>query len=317
VKKDILFIEIRFLRIYKGPPMNQQWLNYHHLYYFKVIATEGSIARASKVLRLGQPTLSAQLKLLEDSLGHELFERKNRSLILTESGRVTLEYANEIFKLGRELRETIEERPSKGRVPLQVGVVDTIPKHVSLQLVTQARDMADVIVSVHEGRMQDLVRDLRDHRLDLILLNAPIPATDGAQLRSRKVARMPVVVCGDKKFQPLKRGFPESLNGQPMVLPTSDCQLRYSVEHWLAHNEIKVDVIAEAQDTSLQKLMATHGVGLIAASTPAVDELVSDRELIVLGHLEGVFEEYWIICAERRIQHPVVTKLMKSLAIIV
>jgi LysR family transcriptional activator of nhaA len=102
-----------------------------------------------------------------------------------------------------------------------------------------------------------------------------------------------------------------------MVLPTSDCQLRYSVEHWLAHHEINVDVIAEAQDTSLQKLMATHGVGMIAASTPAVDELVHDRNLIILGELEGVFEEYWLICAERRIQHPIVTKMMKSLAIIV
>jgi LysR family transcriptional activator of nhaA len=137
--------------------MNQQWLNYHHLYYFKVIATEGSIARASKVLRLGQPTLSAQLKLLEDSLGHELFERKNRSLILTESGRVTLEYANEIFKLGRELRETIEERPSKGRVPLQVGVVDTIPKHVSLKLVTHGKLLFQDI------RVQELSGQLSIH----------------------------------------------------------------------------------------------------------------------------------------------------------
>jgi LysR family transcriptional activator of nhaA len=291
------------------------WLNYHHLYYFKVIATEGSIAKASKILRLGQPTLSAQLKLLEEVIGHELFERKNRSLILTDAGRVALEYANGIFRLGQELLEAINERPVQGRVPFHVGVIDTIPKHVSLQLIEQARATMDCLVSVHEGRSADLLRDLRDHKLDLILLNVTPPATEVGQLKSRKVASTPVVICGGVKFQSLQRNFPESLVGQPMVLPTPDCQLRHSVEHWLGLKDIKVDVIAEAQDTSLQKLMATHSQGLIAAASPAVEESIQDRDLIVIGELSGVFEEYWLVCAERRIQHPVTNRLMKSLSL--
>ena len=97
-----------------GEFMTQSWLNYHHLYYFKVIATEGSIAKASKTLRLGQPTLSAQLKLLEDVIGQKLFERQNRRLILTDAGRVALDYANEIFRLGSELLDTINQRPVQG-----------------------------------------------------------------------------------------------------------------------------------------------------------------------------------------------------------
>jgi LysR family transcriptional activator of nhaA len=295
--------------------MQNIWLNYHHLYYFKVIATEGSIARASKVLRLGQPTLSAQLKLLEEVIGHELFERKNRSLILTDAGRVALEYANGIFRLGQELLEAINERPVQGRIPFHVGVVDTIPKDVSLHLINQARASLDCLVSVHEGRSADLLRDLRDHKLDLILLNATPPVTEVGQLKSRKVARMPVVFCGGPKFQSLKRNFPDSLAGQPVILPTSDCQLRHSVEHWLALKDIKVDVIAEAQDTSLQKLMATRDLGLIAAATPAVEELIQDRDLAVIGPLSGVYEEYWLVCAERRIQHPVTSRLMKSLTL--
>ena len=293
--------------------MGNHWLNYHHLYYFKVIATEGSIAKASKVLRLGQPTLSAQLKLLEDVIGHELFERKNRSLVLTDAGRVALEYAKGIFRLGSELLEAINERPVQGRVPFHVGVIDTIPKHVSLQLVNQARESMDCLVSVHEGRNADLLRDLRDHKLDLLLLNATPPVTEVGQLKTRKVARMPVVICGGKKFYSLKKNFPESLTGQPLILPTPDSQLRHSVEHWLGLKDIKVDVIAEAQDTSLQKLMATHDLGLIAAATPAVEELIQDRELAVIGQLNGVYEEYWAVCADRRIQHPLTSKLMKSL----
>ena len=126
--------------------MSDSWLNYHHLYYFKTIATEGSIAKASKFLRLGQPTLSAQLKTFEDVIGHKLFDRQNRSLILTDAGRLALEYANGIFRLGSELIEAINERPVKGRIPFHVGVIDTIPKHISLQLINQARELEECVV---------------------------------------------------------------------------------------------------------------------------------------------------------------------------
>ena len=295
--------------------MTSKWLNYHHLYYFKVIATEGSIAKASKILRLGQPTLSAQLMLLEEALEQKLFERQNRSLVLTDAGRMTLQYAQEIFRLGTELVEAINERPVKGRIEFQLGVIDTIPKHVSLQVVNAARAITDCVVTIHEGKSHELLRDLKDHRLDLALLNFAPSVTDAAVLRSRKVARMPVIVCGSKKFQGLRREFPQSINGQTFILPTSDSQLRHSLDHWLAHNEIKIDAVAEAQDTSLQKLMATHDLGLMVAATPAVEELIHDKDLIVIGQLQGVYEEYWAISAHRKIQHPITQKLMKHLKI--
>jgi LysR family transcriptional activator of nhaA len=295
--------------------MSDSWLNYHHLYYFKTIATEGGIAKASKVLRLGQPTLSAQLKTFEDVIGHKLFDRQNRSLVLTDAGRVALEYANGIFRLGGELIEAINERPVKGRIPFQVGVIDTIPKHISLQLINQARELEDCVVTVVEGRGADLVNELKNHKLDLVLMNIAPSVGDASALRARKVARVPVVVCGAKKYQNLKRDFPESLGGQPFVLPTSDSQLRHSFDHWIALNEIQINPVVEAQDTSLQKLLATHGMGLIVAATPAIEELVHDKELAVIGRLDGVYEEYWAVEAARKIRHPVASRLMKSLSI--
>lgn len=293
--------------------MTQSWLNYHHLYYFKVIATEGSIAKASKTLRLGQPTLSAQLKLLEDVIGQKLFERQNRRLILTDAGRVALDYANEIFRLGSELLDTINQRPVQGRLDFHVGIIDTIPKHVSLELLNAAREISDCVVTVHEGKGSELLRDLRDHRLDLVLLNFAPPVSEASALQSRKVARMPVVVCGSRKFIGLKKNFPDSLSGQPFIVPTPDSQLRHSLDHWLAIHDQKINVIAEAQDTSLQKLMATHDMGLIVAATSAVEELIQDKELVSIGTLNGVYEEYWAVAVDKKIPHPITQKLMKTL----
>ncbi len=295
--------------------MSDSWLNYHHLYYFKTIATEGSIAKASKFLRLGQPTLSAQLKTFEDVIGHKLFDRQNRSLILTDAGRLALEYANGIFRLGSELIEAINERPVKGRIPFHVGVIDTIPKHISLQLINQARELEECVVTVFEGRGADLVNELKNHKLDLVLMNVAPSVGDASVFRARKVARVPVVVCGAKKYQNLKRDFPASLADQPFILPTSDCQLRHSFDHWIAMNEIHINPVVEAQDTSLQKLLATHGMGLIVAATPAIEDLVHDRELSVIGRLDGVYEEYWAVEAARKIRHPIASRLMKTLSI--
>ena len=295
--------------------MTNAWLNYHHLYYFKVIATEGSISKAAKVLRLGQPTLSAQLRNLEDVIGHKLFERQNRSLILTDAGRVALDYANEIFRLGNELLDTINQRPVQGRLEFHVGVIDTIPKHVSLQILNAARAVADCVVTIHEGKGSELLKDLRDHRLDFAILNFAPPVTEASTLRTRKIARLPVIVCGTQKFINLKRNFPESLNGQPFIVPTPDSQLRHSLDHWLGIKEIKVNVVAEAQDTSLQKLLATNDMGLIVAATTAVEELIQEKDLVEIGSLSGVYEEYWAVASEKKIPHPITNKLMQTLTV--
>ena len=126
---------------------------------------------------------------------------------------------------------------------------------------------------------------------------------------------MPVIVCGTQKFINLKRNFPESLNGQPFIVPTPDSQLRHSLDHWLGIKEIKVNVVAEAQDTSLQKLLATHDMGLIVAATTAVEELIQEKDLVEIGSLNGVYEEYWAVAAEKKIPHPITNKLMQTLTV--
>ena len=288
-------------------------LNYHHLYYFKVIATEGSISKAAVKLRLGQPTLSMQLKQFEDFLGHQLFERKNRSLVLTEMGRVVLSYANEIFHLGEEMLSTIEDQPNKQkRVKLQIGALDSVPKSLVQALMRSAYKKGECQISIREGEGPDLIKDLIEHRLDLVLSNAAAPSLTEERLYTRSLAKMPLIVCGSGKFVNLRPGFPKSLNGQPFVLPTPHSRVRHELEHYFEERSIQVDVVAETQDTALMKALAVDGQGLIVIGEHAVRTALEERALVKIGELEGHTEEIWLIAAQRKIQNPIAKELMRE-----
>ncbi len=289
-----------------------KWLNYHHLYYFWTIATQGSIAQASKKLRLGQPTLSTQLKQLEDALGQQLFERRHKKLFLTEAGRIALEYANEIFKLGNEMVEALQDRLPASRLHVQVGALDSVPKSVVLELTRFAYKTASCTVSILEGKGDELLRELYSHRLDILISNYPPPVLEEGKLYAKSIARIPVVVCGTAKFRGLKKGFPRSLQGQPFVLSTRHSKLRHDLDHYFTTQEIQIDGLAETQDTSLQRLLALSGLGLIPINEVSARDLVREKRWVQLGRLPGVFEEIWLIAASRRIENPVAAKMMRS-----
>lgn len=294
--------------------MQLQWLNYHHLFYFRVIANEGGIAKAAKKLRLGQPTLSTQLRQFESAIGHPLFDRKAKRLHLTEAGRAALEYANEIFRLGEEMLEVLDDKRIVDRVEVQIGAIDTVPKHLTLKLMETASAHQQCSIGIVEGRADELMRELRAHKLDLVLSNSQPPVGEGG-LFARTIAKMPVIVCGSRHFAHLKKNFPQSLDGAPFVLPTRHSRLRQDTEHYLKLKKLKADVVVEVQDTALQKLAATHGMGVTVIAEPAARELVEAKELTILGALEGVYEELWLISGERRIENPVAAHLMKTFSL--
>lgn len=288
------------------------WINYHHLLYFKTIANEGSIARAADKLRLGQPTLSAQLKRFEVTIGVTLFERRHKKLVLTEAGRMALQYANEIFRIGDEMLEALHDRLGPTRTHVQIAALDSVPKHLSLAVVQAAYSIGDCMVTVLEGKGDELVRELTLHRIDLFISNY-LPSTHEARgLYSKSIAKLPVSLCGAPKYKPLKAGFPESIVKAPMILPTVHSKLRDDLEHYFKNTEIALDVIAETQDTILQKLMAVEGIGIIPIPTFAVEDLLKAGQLIVLGQLPCVFEEFYLVAASRRIENPISSQIMKS-----
>jgi LysR family transcriptional activator of nhaA len=287
------------------------WLNYHHLYYFMIIATEGSIAVAAKKLSIGPPALSIQIKQLEANLGMPLFERSHKKLTLTESGKSALAYAKEIFQLGNEMVEALHDQPSHNRIHLQIGSPDSIPKHLILQLAQKALLISPCSISILEGGSDYLIRELMQHRLDLLVTNRVIYENQ-QQLYSKKIARLPLLVLGHQKFKHCKHKFPNSLTGEPFIVPTSDSHVRHEIEHYCKLQNIQPDFYIETQDVMMQKLMAIQGLGLIAIPEFAAHEYLKRKELHIIGTMQGVYEELFLVAASRKIENPIATKLMKE-----
>lgn len=291
-----------------------QWLNYHHLHYFHVIAQEGTIAKAAEKLGMGQPTLSTQLKQLEESLGKKLFERRKQRLYLTEAGKIAFEYSDQVFRLGSEMVEVLNDRLQNNRVHVQIGALDSVPKSLILEVVLQAYRQGNCAVSVLEGASGDLLRELTAHQIDLLLSNHP-PNVDAQTIYSKSIAQLDVVVCGSPRFRHLRKGFPQSLEGQPFIFPTRHSRLRRDLEHYFSLKGIRVDPLAETQDTSLQKLLGKEGVGLIPIVEAGAEDLIKEKKLVVLGTLEGIYEEIWLMAANRKIDNPIAAKLMKEFSL--
>lgn len=291
------------------------WINYHHLYYFHIIAREGSISQASKILKLGQPALSAQLKQLEEMLNVQLFERSHKKLNLTESGKIAYEYSAEIFKLGTEMVEALNDRLTPNRIHIQLGALDSIPKHLIFELCRRAYETSPCSISIIEGKDDELLRELLNHNIDLMLTNHVPKISDTRKIFSRKVAQIPVLMCGSIKFKKLKKGFPHSLDGQPFVLPTSHSKLRHDLEHFFKIKGIHPDIVAETQDTSLQKIIGSKGVGIIPIAEIAARGLLERGILTNLGSTEGVFEEIYLVSSVRKIENPVSSHLFKHFKI--
>lgn len=294
-----------------------KWLNYHHLLYFRVIAREGGIAKAAKKLRLGQPTLSTQLKQLEDSLGQRLFDRNNRRLTLTEAGKVALDYANEIFGLGDELLNVLQDETFSSRVKLNVGVLDSVPKVCVVRLTEEARRLGECSVCLLEGKADELFRELFAHQLDLVITNHTPTFGENHLAYTKTIARFPVSVFAAPQFAKLEDGFPQSLAGEPFILPTLHSKLRHDLDHFFRTQGLSIETIVETQDTSLQKLLCVQSVGLIAIPEFAGAQLVEEGKVVRIGRLNGVIEEIWLVAAARRIENPIASKLMKSFRFVV
>lgn len=283
---------------------NMKWINYHHLIYFRTIANEGSISKASEILSVGQPALSLQLKNLEEFLQVKLFDRKNRKLILTEAGRVTLEYANKIGDLGQELIQVIENKSFTQDVQLSVGALDGIPKHLISDIVDFAHKKTGCFLSIVEGSIDELLRQLLSHQLELIICDHEISSLKKENIFSQRIFHGQIVACSSPDYRHLKRGFPHSMDGQPCIVPTMHSKMRRDLDHYFHLNDIAPNLIGETQDTSLQKILAMKGDGIIFLPEFSIKEYIKEKKLIKLGDLTQVFSEYHLIYSKRIIGNP-------------
>ncbi len=289
-----------------------QWINYHHLFYFKTIAEEGTVSKAAEKLRLGQPTLSAQLKQLENALGVDLFERKHKRIILTEQGKIALDYAKNIFRMGSEMYEVLHDRLKPLRPSLHIGAQDSVSKQVILQMVKHAFRISPCQITLSEGNSDELFRELIAHRMDIIVTNFLPSGISAKGLSPKSISKKQVTLYGAPKYKALKKGFPESISGVPLIFPTYDSRLRQDLDHWAKLHQVELNIIVESQDISVKKLMAVSEMGLIPAASHTVTGQILRGELVEIGQIQSVYEELFLITAQRKIENPIVSKLKSS-----
>jgi len=242
-----------------------EWLNYHHLLYFWVVAKEGSIVRASSELHLAHPTISGQIHRLEDALGEKLFARKGRNLVLTEAGRVAFRYADEIFSLGREFVDTLKGRASGRPLRLVVGVADVLPPSLVRRFLQPAFRLGQPVKVIcrADKSVEELIAELALHRIDVVLADGPA----GPAVRVRAFSH-PLGECGSSFFATARlaastrRGFPRSLEGKPFLLPGASSAVRRALEQWFESEGIRPRVVAEFDDSALAKEFGEHGMGI-------------------------------------------------------
>lgn len=289
------------------------WLNYHHLLYFYSVAREGSVKRAAEILNLAQPTLSGQIRKLEESLGEKLFRRRGRGLELTAAGQIVYDYACQIFPLGDEmvnvLRGQATSRPSR----LVVGISDSVPKLISYRLLEPAlrgREPAQLVL--HEGKTESLLADLALQSFDLVLTDAPVGTHVRVRAYSHLLAECGVTFFGVPELVDRYRGgFPASLDGAPMLLPTDNTTLRRSIDQWLHELGIRPLIVGEIEDTALLKVFGHHGAGIFPAPEILGPQIRAQHGVRSVGFTAAVTERFYAVTVERRIQNPLVASITK------
>jgi LysR family transcriptional activator of nhaA len=289
-------------------------LNYKHLHYFWVVAKEGSIARASEKLHLTPQTISGQLTLLENYLGVILFEKSGRNLAITESGRLVLSYADEIFSLGGELEEFVHQLPTRLPQTLRIGIVDVVPKSITHRILEPVLKIPEPVRMIcRESSLDNLLAELAVHRLDIVLADRPIPSNVSARGFSHKLGQCGVSFFADKKLnKDLDGKFPQCLDRAPLLLPSSDNQLRSGIDRWLDKLRIHPRVVAEFDDSALMKAFGQEGAGIFIAPSAIEKEVEAQYRVACIGRTDEVQEIFYAISVERRVTHPVVTTIMET-----
>jgi len=287
------------------------WLNFHHLRYFWAVAREGGLVAASQALNVSHPTLSTQVRALEEALGEKLFRKVGRRLELTEVGRVVYRYADEIFTLGNELVDTVSGVTSGKPLRLHVGVSELVPKLVLSQLLQPATELDDEVQIVcYEDGNDKLLAQLATHTLHVVISESPVPSGSPIRAHSHLLGQSGVSLFATPTLAATLGGeFPQCLDGAPMLMPLEFISVRRELERWFDGVAVRPRVVAEFQDSALLKAFGADGHGVFPAPSVVETQVVQRYGVEVLGRAEGVTESYYATSVERRLSHPAVVAI--------
>lgn len=291
-----------------------EWLNYHHLHYFWTVAHEGGIAAASRVLGVGRPSISMQIKSLEGFVGAPLFHRHGRRLELSETGKLVLQYADEIFETGRELVDAVRGRPTGRPAKFRVGIADVMAKTVAFRLLAPAFDLDDgLAIDCREDHPERLFAALAVHEIDLVLSDVAIPPGLDVRAYNHVVGESTTTLFATPELaERLGPDYPRSLDGAPVLLPARTSAIRRSLDSWFEESDLRPVVVGEFEDSALLKVFGQDGRGVFPAPTIVRDHVCAQYGVRALGELEPVRETFYAISPERRIKHPGAARIVES-----
>ena len=290
------------------------WLNYHHLLYFWVAAREGSITKACRLLHLAQPTVSWQIKALEKSLKASLFDRSGRSIVLTYTGRVVYRYADEIFSLGRELREVVQRGSVGSGLRLTVGVADALPKLLVHRLLQPALSIGeDLQVHCIDGEPDRLLAQLALHEFDVVISDVPASPRLSVKSFNHLLGECGVTFFGTRELaRRYRRGFPKSLANAPILLPAGNTSLRRTLEKWFDEHGIHPKIRGEFSDSALLKTFGAVGEGLFVVPSVVERDVQRMYEAAIVGREPSVKERFYAITVDKRLKHPAVAAITQA-----
>ena len=289
------------------------FLNYHHLRYFRFIARELNLTRAAKKLNLSPPALSLQLKQLEESLGHQLFERLPSGLKLTEAGQTALTYAEDIGRSGEELLDVMQHRPHGGLQVLRAGAVGTLSRNFLLEFLRPALHMPEVETVIRSGNLRDLLVAMHSHEIDVVLSNQAALGDAGRPWHSHLLAQQPVSLVGVPAWKKKRLKFPEDFRDVPMILPSQESNTRSSFDHLVAAANARPLILAEIDDMAMLRLLAREGEGLALVPAVVVRDEIENGDLVETHRIPEIQETFYAITPERRFPNPLVGQLVERM----
>ncbi len=285
-------------------------LNYHHLRYFWVIARTRNLTRAAQSLNVSASALSTQLRQLEQELGRPLFERDQKTFVLSEAGRLAFEYAETIFRAGGELLDTFAGRSAARRKLLRIGAVATLSRNFQLEFIRPALAHHDLEVVLRSGNLRDLLVQLEAYALDLVLSTTPVPADAGRAVQNHLIAEYPVSLVAAKRVKVTRAKFPLNLRHVPLVLPGPQSAMRAPFDALLADAGVQPHIAAEVDDMAMLRLLAREGAGVALVPPVVVKDELHDGRLREICRVPGLTKPFFAITVRRQFPHPQVAELI-------
>jgi LysR family transcriptional activator of nhaA len=290
------------------------WLNYHHLYYFWNVVRNGGVNQAAQRLRVSPPAVSAQLRELQENLGEALFVRSGRKLELTEMGRTVFDYAEDIFALGRELMDTVKNRPTGRPIRVDIGVVDVLPKMIAQWLIQPALKLRESVrIVCREATSDQLIARLATLELDVVLSDSPADPTLKVRAYNHPLGDSGMTFVGVGPIaKEIKGSFPKCLNGAPMLLPTDNTGIRRNLDFWFDSEGVRPNVVGEFEDYALLRAFGQEGTAIFPVPSVFEKQLVKQDRVRRIGTTNEVRASFWAISSERKLKHPAVVAICQS-----